>query len=155
MTHTDEDPAAALEMVQLTRARTAGLVRAPVWYHPALGAIIAAIVASMEMREISGGIIAAGVAGMALLAREYQKRTGMWPNGLTAGGLRTRRLMMVALVVMVGLAIGGVRLKHGYGVDGALIVAGILIGLFATWYGFAWERAFRRDAGVERMGVKQ
>ncbi|MDQ3139879.1 MAG: hypothetical protein M3Q15_04055 [Pseudomonadota bacterium] len=150
MTNFEDDPAAALRMVQETQAKAAMRATAPVWYHPALGAIIATLVASMEAPRFSGGLIAVSMCGLAILVTQYQKHTGVWPNGLTAGGPRTRRLMVFGLLAMMAVLFGGARLKFGYGLDGALIAAGILIGLFATWYGFAWERAFRRDAGVSQ-----
>ena len=142
-----EDPAAALRSIQQTREKAAARAVAPGWYHPASGVIIAMLVASMEAPRFGGTIIAVGMVGLAILVTQYHRHTGVSLNGLTAGGPRARRLMAFGLVVMLAALFGGARLKFGYGLDGALIVAGIFLGLFATWLGFAWERAFRRDIG--------
>lgn len=144
----EDDPTAALRAVRETREKAAVRATAPLWYHPALGAIIAMLVASIEAPRITGAVVAVSMCGLAILITQYHKHTGVWLNGLTAGGPRTRRLMVFGLLVTLAGLIGGMRLKFGYGLNGALIVAGILLGLFATWYGLAWERAFRRDAGV-------
>lgn len=141
---TETDPAAALRLVRDTKRAAALRARAPAWYHPALGLVFVMLVGSMETERASffGGV---ALCLLAAIVVQYQKVTGVWLNGFTAGGTRAKTIMagFVGLIIVTMLA--GLWLKYREGVDGAMIGAGLLTGLIATVSGFVWERAYVRD----------
>lgn len=143
-----KDAAAALRLIQETKRKTAIRMKAPAYYHPALGCVMAVIIGSTEMHG-DNYLIVLALCALGLLAYLYQRKTGVWANGLTTGGRRARRLMAGGLIALFAILFAGVRLNFHYGIDGAMIGAGILGGLVATWLGYAWERAMLKDAGAE------
>ena len=142
-----DDAAAALRMVRETQRKTAIRMKAPGYYHPALGCLIAVMIGSMESGKPSI-LIGLSMLALAILVTQYQKKTGVWANGMTSGGRRSKLLMAVGLIAIFAILFVGQRLRFQHGIDGAMIGAGILAGLFATWLGHAWERAMLKDAGV-------
>ncbi len=149
MTH-ENDPAAALRAVRNTQKRAAGRVRAPAYYHPAIGFIFFMQFAAIELG--SGGTILTILSLMllAVLVTQYRRRTGTWQNGFTAGGRRTRRLMWGGIAAIILALLVGTYLKLHLHIDGAMLAAGALSGIFATWLGYAWERSFLAEAGTEQ-----
>ena len=143
-----DDPAAALRLIQETQRKTAIRMKAPAYYHPALGCIMAMIIGSIETHD-DNYLLPMASCALVVLVHRYQKKTGVWANGLTTGGRRAKRLMAGGLIALVAILFAGMRLKFEYGIDGAMIGAGILGGLVATWLGYAWERAMLKDAGAE------
>jgi hypothetical protein len=142
------DPAAALEAVQEAQRAAAARVRAPAWYHPAVGAILAVLIASFDAPSgVRGGITAVAMCGLAICVTQYQKRTGTWSSGFTVGSGKARRLMIGGVVVIFLALLLGLWLKRG-GTEGAMLACGVAVGIFATWLGLAWQRVFLRDAGV-------
>ena len=143
----EQDPGAALALVRETRRAAAERVRAPAWYHPAVGAVIGIMIGSLESSR-NTGLVAIALSILALLMVHYQKHTGTWVNGFTAGGPRSRRMMWGGMALIFGVTAVAAWLKFARGVDGVMIAAGIAVALFATWLGFAWERRFREEAGA-------
>jgi hypothetical protein len=139
------DAAAALASIRETKRAAALRAKAPAWYHPAVGAVIAILVAAAELPwgEVLSGF---ALCLLAVLVVQYRKRTGTWLNGYTAGGPRPRLILLVGTAAIAAAILIAVWLKFHRDLDGAMIVAGIVTGLFATWLGFAWERAFVADA---------
>ena len=142
---TDTDPAAALRLVHETKRAAAIRAKAPAWYHPALGVVFLLIFAGLE-REDGALFTAFAMCLLAVAVSQHQAKTGTWQNGLTAGGTRTRWLMALMLAVILGSLALGMWLKYHQGVDGAMIGIGVVMAVFVTWSGYAWERAFLRDA---------
>jgi hypothetical protein len=141
-----DDAAAALRLVQETQRKTAERMKAPAYYHPALGVIMAVIIASLEFKG-PNYLIGVAMCALALIVTLYQKKTGVWATSFS-GGPRAKRLMVAGLIALVALLFVGTRLKFRYDIDGAMIGAGVVGGLFATWLGYAWERAMLKDAGA-------
>ena len=143
-----DDAAAALRLIQETRRKTAIRMKAPAYYHPALGCIMGVIIASIEMHG-DNYLLPIALCALVVLMHQYQKKTGVWTNGLTTGGRRSKRLMAGGLFALIAILFAGMLLNFHYGIDGAMIGAGILAALVATWLGYAWERAMLKDAGAE------
>ena len=143
-----DDAAASLRLIQETRRKTAIRMKAPAYYHPALGCLIAVMMGSMESGKPSI-LVGLSMLALAILVSLYQKKTGTWANGLTTGGRRSKLVMTAGLIAIFAILFIGTRLKFEYGIDGAMIGAGIVGGLFATWLGYAWERAMLKDAGAD------
>lgn len=142
-----EDPAASLALVREARRSTAARAKAPSWYHPALGAVIGVLVASLESSRYDF-VSASAIFVIAILAAIYQKRTGVWLNGFTAGGRRPRSIAWLGTLAAFA-AIGlGLWLRFSLGIEGAMIWTGIGVGLFMAGLGLAWERAFLAEAGA-------
>lgn len=143
----ETDPAAALALVRETRKAAAERVRAPLWYHGSVGAVEGVLVASVGFRH--GAIVTAlAMCALAVLISQYQKQTGISLNGLTAGGPRSRRLLWLGLVLILGVMIGGVYLTLERDMGWVMLPAGVAVALFATWLGRAWERTFLEEAGA-------
>jgi hypothetical protein len=143
----EEDPAAALALVRETQRAAAVRARAPAWYHPAVGGVLAVVVAAIESDRLNL-LSALALCVLAVVVSQYQKQTGTRMNAFFAGGRRPRRILglgTAAIVTAIGL---GLWLKFGLGLNGAMIVTGAVVGLFATWLGFAWERAFLAEPGT-------
>jgi hypothetical protein len=147
MTEEGKDAEAALALIRETQRAAAARAKAPAWYHPAVGAVLFTLVAALE---VPGAQPFSGLAliALAILVTQYRRQTGTWSNGYTTGSAGARRLLLLGTAAIFAAILFAVWLKFHRHVDGAMIAAGILVGLFSTWLGFAWERAFVRDAGA-------
>jgi hypothetical protein len=144
----DFDPGAALQAMQLANREMAERAKAPGWYHAALGLLMGGLAASWELPiPYNLAYLPVCFGGMALLVMAYRRKTGMWINGYRAG--RTRRVALLFLIVCLAVMYAGMGLKLGLKIDGAPLVAGVIVAAITTWAGYAWERAYRRDLGVE------
>jgi len=138
------DAARMLAEVEAANADLARRARAPVWYHPALGLLIGAVVAVQgQAVPLMLGVYAVFVVGLLLLVKAYKRRTGLWVSGYRAG--RTR-WVAVGLAVATALAVlGSALLVRERGLVAAPFVLGAVVAVIVTIGGFAWEAAFRRD----------
>ena len=104
------DPAAALADVDAARRSVADRLITPWWYHPALGAITALIVAvnALELPHLAViGATILGAAGMGGLVGAYRRTTGLWVD-LGNAGPRARRwwgLYAAILASTIGAAL--------------------------------------------------
>jgi hypothetical protein len=147
MTDKGQDAVNALSMVRDAQRKIAERAKAPSYYHPALGVVFLMLCGSFEI-ERGTPLITIAMCLLTILIVRYKEHTGMWLNGLTAGGRRSKGLMwMGSAVIIIGL-FGGLALRSIYELHGIMWAVGIVIGIFVTWLGFAWERAFLEDAGA-------
>lgn len=143
------DPRDALADVAASRASVADRLITPWWYHPALGAILAALVLvgaldAHNAIRITVALLAAISIGA--LVGLYQRTTGMWVNLRNLGPASTRwwAAYLVLVVVIVGIStlpsITEITLPT-WGV--VLLAATILIGTIVL--GRKMDEAMRAD----------
>lgn len=142
------DAGIALEAIRETQAAAAARAKAPAWYHPALGGILGLMIGAMEAPGHLP-IVAIATGGLSIAVWEAQRQTGIWMTGFS-GGRRSYGFMALGALVIFGGLIVGLVLNYRLGVDGAMIVTGVGIGAFATWFGYALERRLLKDAEVRR-----
>ncbi|MDX2358070.1 hypothetical protein [Dietzia sp. PP-33] len=100
------DPATALADVDAARHSVADRLITPWWYHPALGAIVAAIVlmGALDLPNLVRLPIAlACAAGIGLLVSAYQRVTGLWVDARNLGP--TSRKWWLVYGVIAGMAV--------------------------------------------------
>lgn len=107
--HEPYDPREALADAEATRASLADRLITPWWYHPALGAIMGAIVLVMALDlNVFVRLVVAIVcaAGIGLLVGTYQRVTGLWVDVRNLGSTSVRwwGAYLVMVVVLVGVA---------------------------------------------------
>lgn len=105
----DYDPRDALAHVAASRASVADRLVTPWWYHPALGAILAAIVlvSALDLHSIVRLVVSLACAvGLGVLVTTYQRATGLWVDVRNLGpvSLRWWSAYLVMIVVLVGTA---------------------------------------------------
>lgn len=145
---TDSMARAALAQVEAGRSAAARRVTTPWWFHPLLGASLAAMVASLSLRGLAVAVVLvlALVAQLALYAL-YRRLTGLWVNTWHVGGLR--RITAVATAVCLLFLSLGVGLDRGAGVRGAAAVMGVVLGVAYVVY---WRWVERRLVGLWAAG---
>lgn len=148
----DFDPAAsdwdvareALSALDADGARLAERVITPWWYHPILGLIVALMVIGVAHPGALGfGLVALGVAGIAVLVRAYTLRTGVWISQVAGPATRQlQRVLIAVYTVLMGAALA-LRVTEP-SPWWALLPA--LAGLLATWVmGRHYDRELRRE----------
>lgn len=98
------DPLAALADVEAARSSVAARLITPWWYHPILGAIIAAIVlvGALDLPNLVRLPVAlAGAVGIGLLVGAYQRVTGLWVDLRNLGPTSRRWWLAYAAIVTV------------------------------------------------------
>ncbi|ATC26256.1 hypothetical protein EIB18_17925 [Caulobacter vibrioides] len=140
----DQDTLRMLAEVEAANADLAERAKAPVWYHPALGLLIGALIAVQgQPTPILAAVYAACIAGMVVLVRAYKRHTGLWIGGYRAG--RTRWVALgLATLTMIGGVIA-VWLLRERGLTAAPLIFGAIVAVIVTIGGFVWEAAFRAD----------
>ena len=101
------DPVAALADVDAARRSVAARLITPWWYHPILGAIIAAIVlvGALDLPTLVRLPVAlAGAVGIGLLVGIYQRVTGLWVDLRNLGP--TSRKWWLAYAAIVAVVVG-------------------------------------------------
>jgi hypothetical protein len=137
----------ALRMLAEIKAANTGMaerLKAPTWYHPALGlltgglaAVQAAPVIWMYVYYVVFGL------GLVVLVRSYMRKTGMWVSGYRAG--RTR-IVAVSLAVITGaLMVNSAWLFRSKHLTWVPLVTAVVLAVIVTIAGFVWEAAFRKD----------
>lgn len=140
----DQDTLRMLAEVEAANADLARRAKAPLWYHPALGLLVGALIAVQgQPTSILLAFYAAYIAGLALLVRAYKRHTGLWVSGYRAG--RTRWVALgLATLTMIGGVIA-VWLLRERGLTAAPLIFGAIVAVIVTVGGFVWEAAFRAD----------
>lgn len=130
--------------MEAANADLARRAKAPLWYHPALGLLVGALIAVQgQPTSILLVFYAAYIAGLALLVRAYKRHTGLWVSGYRAG--RTRWVALgLATLTMIGGVIA-VWLLRERGLTAAPLIFGAIVAVIVTVGGFVWEAAFRAD----------
>lgn len=140
----DEDALRMLAEVEAANADLAKRAKAPLWYHPALGFLIGALIAVQgQPTPILLVFYAAYIAGLALLVRAYKRHTGLWVSGYRAGRTRWVALGLATLATIGGVI--AVWLLRERGLTSAPLIFGAIVAVIVTIGGFVWEAAFRAD----------
>lgn len=137
-------PAEALDLVAGTRADLADRLVTPWWYHPALGLLVGALVASFARDSNSVTMVAFGVylVGIGSLMRAYRRKTGLWVNGLSAG--RASR-WGVWMGVVTGVVMVAAVILANVGVPIAPVIGGALMVPLVVWFGHRFDEELRAD----------
>ncbi|HLK23227.1 MAG TPA: hypothetical protein VKT30_01070 [Caulobacteraceae bacterium] len=144
----DETPRSALNDVAQAQAALADRARAPRWYHPALGLLVAGLIAVQAAGPvIADAYIALFCLGLVLLMQAYRRHTGLWINGWRRG--RTRLVALGFAVATSGLLLASVWLRYQPGLGWAPLAAAPVAFVVVTAAGFLWESAYRADLASE------
>lgn len=137
-----------LELIAKANREMAARAKAPPWFHWALGIGVGGLCAVQEL-PMPWPVVYYPFAlfGFSWLVRAYRRHTGMWIPGYRAG--RTRWVSFTSAALVAGIFLGSVAITRSTGLHGVNFAGGVLIAIIATLRGYAWERAYRRDLGVE------
>ncbi|NHC15233.1 hypothetical protein [Motilibacter deserti] len=140
-----------LRMVAQTQAQAADRVVTPGWYHPALGLLLALVVAAMGAHNVMllSPVLAVFVVGIALLVTAYKSQAGVWVGG-TASGPRAKRLQQVMLVAIAGLLAVAAVLDHGLGHRWAWPAAAVLVVPLVVVLGRRYDAVYRAEMRTPR-----
>jgi hypothetical protein len=139
-----EDPADALEALQIARRRMAGRARWSFGRHLAVGLVMGVLVASyalpgaLQMFGLAVCLIAVGV----IIARD-RRRDGFFVNGYRTG--RTRPFTFLLLGCVLAIVALAVAARIALGWAWAPLAAGLAIVPLVTWGSLHWERIYRRE----------
>ena len=131
---------AALAHVAAGRSAAAQRVTTPWWFHPLLGAALAAMLASLSLRgpAVAIVLVLALVAQVSLYAL-YRRLTGLWINTLKVDGMR--QVTAAATTVSALLLMLGIGLERYAGMRGAAAITGVVLGVAYVIY---WRWVERR-----------
>ena len=148
MSITERERLEQLDLIAQTNRQMAERAKAPRWYHAALGVLVGGVVA-IQAAPLPWVFASYAVflVGIALLIRAYRKHTGMWIPGYRAG--RTRWVAVGGAAAVAAIMLAAVWLERDAGVRGAYAAAGVLVAGLVMLKGHLWEKAYRRDLGVE------
>jgi hypothetical protein len=136
--------AAAAELAALDADRAALAERAvqPWWYDALLGLLVAGFVASYSARNawVTLGAFLVLALGLRGLMAVYRRITGMWVNGLRPGP--TQRAVTVWFVVYAVVLAAAAVVEFGLGIRGAMVVAGIVVGIALAVISQWWTRIY-------------
>jgi hypothetical protein len=141
---TRDRTAAAAELAALDadRAALAERVVQPWWYDALLGLLVAGFIASYSTRNawvVLGAflVLALGLRGLMAV---YRRITGMWVSGLRPGP--TQRAIRVWFVVYAVVVAAAAVVEYGLGIPGAMVVAGIVLGVAIAVISQWWARLY-------------
>ena len=140
---TDATQAAAqLASLQADREAVAARAMQPWWYDAALGTLVFVAVAqfSLDSDVVSAVVPLAVVAGCVALTQVYRRLTGFFVGGFRRG--RPRRAMWTWFVGYAVVAAGGLVAEMEFGLRGAMVVAGLVLGVGAAFLSRWWTRLY-------------
>jgi hypothetical protein len=134
--------AAELAALDADRAALAERVVQPWWYDALLGLLVAGFISSYSTRNvwvILGALVVllAGVRGPMAV---YRRVTGVWVSGLRPGA--TQRAITVWYVVYAVVVAAAAVVEYGLEIRGALVVAGIVLGVSIAGISQWWMRIY-------------
>ena len=141
--HVDRDGAAAqLAALQADREALADRARQPWWYDALLGLMTFGFFASYSFGFPWVPMVAfvAYVIGMNWLMSVYRRLTGTWVSGDRPGA--TRRAWRVWVVCALLVLVPALALELWFGVRGAMVVAGLLLGAGVALVSRWWSRLY-------------
>jgi len=136
----------ALRQLQDDGSRLAARVVTPRWYHPALGAIVAAFAGSQALPGAAAiWIVAIGIVLLPLLTITYSRRYGV--SITQPAGPRSKRLLLTTLTILIlamasSLAIKFLALSAWWGLVPAVVAFFATIAL-----GRRYDDALRDELG--------
>ena len=141
---TTDATAAAAELAALgaDRAALAERVVQPWWYDALLGLLFAGFISSYSTRNgwvILGApvVLLAGTRGLMAV---YRRITGVWVSGLRPGA--TQRAIKVWYVVSAVVLAAAAVVEYGLEIRGAMVVAGIVLGISIAVISQWWMRIY-------------
>lgn len=135
---------AALAGLDADRVKLAERVVTPWWYHPILGAILAAIVAGYALPTgYQLFVVALGLVAMVLLVRAYSRRYGVAVT--SSFGPRTRRLQ-IAVGVTAGSALAAAFVLNIAGAPAAwMLLPMVVVFVGIILIGRRYDEALRSE----------
>lgn len=135
-----QSAATALQHVRSGRLAAAQRITTPAWYHPLAGAALAAMLGSGSLTGLARvGVLLGSLVALLALFWLYRRLTGLWINLLHVPGMR--RATVLATGVALTVFCVATLLEDVEGLRGALVVAGVLLGVAYTLY---WRWAERQ-----------
>ncbi|MGK5110562.1 hypothetical protein [Geodermatophilus sp. CPCC 205506] len=124
------------------RAALADRVVQPWWYDVALGVLMAGFISSYATRSAVWITVALVLfmAGCLGLVAVYQRRTGLWLSGHRPGP--TRKAIRALTVLYAVVFAGGALAEFLLGIRGAMVVAGIVLGVGVALTSRWWTRIY-------------
>jgi hypothetical protein len=138
-----ETAAAQLAALQVARAQMADRVVPPRWYDPALGVVVFLLLSAVSLRDagwVYFATLAVAVAGLWALVTAYRRITGVWVSGLRPG--RTAPAIRVWFGVYAVVVAAALAAEFLFDVRGAMVVAGVVLGVTITFLGRWWMRLY-------------
>ncbi|MGY1802817.1 hypothetical protein ACI78T_05990 [Blastococcus sp. SYSU D00922] len=136
--------AAAAELAALDADRAALADRAvqPWWYDALLGLLVAGFIASYSTRNawVIAGALLVLLLGLRALMAIYRRITGMWVSGLRPGA--TQRAVRVWFVGYAVVVAAGAAFEFGLEIRGAMVVAGVVVGIGLAAISQWWARIY-------------
>lgn len=141
---TMDTTAAAAELAALDadRAALAERVVQPWWYDALLGLLVAGFISSYSTRNVWVilGALVVLLAGLRGLMAVYRRVTGVWVSGLRPGA--TQRAIKVWYVVYAVVVAAAAVVEYGLEIRGAMVVAGIVLGVSIAVISQWWMRIY-------------
>jgi MFS family permease len=142
------EAAAALADVGRTEERLAQRARWPFRRHAMFGLAEGLMVAAVAQPVgIAGGMMAGGLALLAMCIAEDRRRHGMFVSGWQAGA--TRPLTMVLGVFLVGMLAASLAVRDGVSAQPLGYLIGVIVLVVCTAASLRWERIHRAALGRE------
>ena len=134
--------AAQLAALDADRAALAERVVQPWWYDALLGLLVAGFVSSYSAHSSWVVLVALLVllAGLRGLMAVYRRLTGVWVNGLRPGA--TQRAVRVWYAIYAVVLATAAVLDFGLEIRGAMVVAGIVLGVAIAVISRWWTRIY-------------
>jgi hypothetical protein len=134
--------AAELAALDADRAALADRVVQPWWYDALLGLLVAGFISSYSTRNVwvvLGAVLVLALGLRGLMA-VYRRITGMWVSGLRPGP--TQRAIRVWFVVYAVVVAAAAVFEYGLEIRGAMVVAGIVLGVAIAVISQWWTRIY-------------
>lgn len=142
----DFDARAVLAAAESAQGSIADRLITPWWYHPALGAIIAALFAVVALDTSTVTMIVVEVVAvvcLGMLVAAYKRITGVWA-GFGSAGPRTRRTWILYMVPLVVLLVAAVIWSGRFSWP-LVLVLGLAVVAWTTWRGRVIDEALRQE----------
>lgn len=135
---------ATLAALDTDATQLAARLVTPWWYHPVLGAMVAAaIIAQSLPRVTSMVVIVMVIIGIPFLIKAYTRRYKVWMS--EPAGPRSRRMLLLLLGTLVVLMASGVLMKIA-GLSPWWVLLPAVLGLLATvWLGCRYDAVLRAE----------
>jgi hypothetical protein len=136
-----EVAAAQLAALQADREALADRAMQPWWYDALLGLLVFALVASWDLPPWwQMAVLLAVLAGLGGLVQVYRRLTGTWVSGDRPGP--TRRAYVTWLAIAFPVFGGALFAEEVLDVNGAMVVAGVLLGALVAAISRWWSRIY-------------
>jgi hypothetical protein len=136
------EASAQLAALEADREAVAARAMQPWWYDAALGVIVFAVVAqfSLDSNVVSAVVPLLAVTGCLGLTHVYRRITGFSVSGFRSG--RPRRAVWAWFVGYAVVAGAGILAEEVFDVRGAMVVAGVVLGIGIALLSRWWTRLY-------------